>query len=61
MCVCIDCDGILFQELVLAERERQWNGMKTEMSSELDRVRGDLNESQTQYQLLKDSNEKVSE
>ena len=45
---------------MLAEREREWNGLRTELSSELERVRGELENSQTQCQLLTDTNEKVS-
>ena len=45
---------------MLAEREREWNGMKTQLGLELERVRGELEETKTQFQLLKDSSEKVN-
>ena len=51
---------LLFQDSMLAEKEREWNGMKTQLSLELERVRGELEETKTQFQLLRDSSEKVN-
>ena len=45
---------------MLAEREREWNGTKTQLGLELERVRGELEETNTQYQLLRDSSENVN-
>ena len=46
---------------MLSEREREWSGVRAEMSGELDRVRGELEGSKTQCQLLRETSEKVSE
>ena len=45
---------------MLAEREREWTAVKTQQALELERVRGELEESSTQCQLLRDSSEQVN-
>lgn len=48
------------QESVFSEREREWNGHQTELSGQLERVRGELEESQSQCLLLREASDKVS-
>ena len=44
---------------MLAEREREWNGLQTELRGELERMRGELEGSQTQCAQLREATEKV--
>ena len=44
---------------MLAEREREWNGLRTELNGELGRVKGELETSHTQCTLLRETSEKV--
>lgn len=48
------------QESVLAEREREWNGLQTELRGQLEGVKVELEDSRAQCQLLRDASEKVS-
>ena len=45
---------------MLAEREREWSGLQSELREQLERVRAELGETQTQCQLLRETSEKVS-
>ena len=51
--------NIRLQEAVLVEREREQSAVRSGMSVELERVRGELEETQRQCQLLREASEKV--
>ena len=55
----IYAQSLSFQESVLAEKEQEWNGLQTKLNEELERVKGELEESRSQCTQLKEASEKV--